>query len=104
MHWDYSPQVAMLTILDALNDQHLIGGSPIFSDPDSWSTCRVLPAATYGLPLDADGLSDLAKKLKQRCGAGGTVRNGAVEIQGDHRDMLMEELSKLGYTVKRSGG
>ncbi len=57
-----------------------------------------------GLPLDGDDLADLAKKLKQKCGAGGTVRNGAVEIQGDHRDLLVEELTKLGYTVKRSGG
>jgi translation initiation factor 1 len=57
-----------------------------------------------GLPLDADGLEALAKQLKQKCGAGGTIKDGAVEIQGDHRDMLVEELQKLGYTVKRSGG
>ena len=57
-----------------------------------------------GIPLDADGLAALAKQLKQKCGAGGTIRDGTVEIQGDHRDMLVDELKKLGYTVKRSGG
>lgn len=57
-----------------------------------------------GLPLNGEGLADLATQLKQKCGAGGTVKDGAVEIQGDHRDMLIEELTKLGYTVKRSGG
>ena len=57
-----------------------------------------------GIPLGYDGLADLAKQLKQKCGAGGTIKDGAVEIQGDHRDMLVEKLKKLGYTVKRSGG
>ena len=57
-----------------------------------------------GLPLDHDGLQGLAKQLKQRCGAGGTVKGVAIEIQGDHRDRLVEELTRLGYTVKRSGG
>jgi translation initiation factor 1 len=57
-----------------------------------------------GLPLDHDGLQELAKQLKQRCGAGGTVKGGAIEIQGDHRDRLVEELTSRGYTVKRSGG
>ena len=57
-----------------------------------------------GIPLDADGLAAMAKQLKQKCGAGGTIKDGVVEIQGDHRDMLVDELKKLGYTVKRSGG
>lgn len=57
-----------------------------------------------GIPLDADGLAALAKQLKQKCGAGGAIKDGAVEIQGDHRDRLVDELKKLGYTVKRSGG
>lgn len=57
-----------------------------------------------GLPLDAFELSDLGKKLKQRCGAGGTVKDGVIEIQGDHRDTVVTELQKLGYAAKRSGG
>ena len=57
-----------------------------------------------GVPLDDADLTDLAKKLKQRCGAGGTVKDGAIEIQGDHRDTLIEVLAQMGYTVRRSGG
>ena len=57
-----------------------------------------------GVPLPPEGLRDLAKKLKQRCGTGGTLKNGRIEIQGDHRDLLVAELQALGYTVKRSGG
>ena len=57
-----------------------------------------------GVPLDEKGLRSLAKQLKQRCGTGGTVKSGVIEIQGDHRDTLKLELCKLGYTVKLSGG
>ena len=57
-----------------------------------------------GVPLEAAALQQLAKQLKQRCGAGGTVKAGTIEIQGDHRDVLVEALQQQGYTVKRSGG
>jgi len=57
-----------------------------------------------GLPLDDDGLRVLAKELKQRCGTGGTVKGGVIEIQGDHRDLLVAELKVRGYSVKPSGG
>ena len=54
-----------------------------------------------GVPLGE--LKDLATRLKQKCGTGGTVKGGVVEIQGDHRDVLIDLLSKNGWTVKRSG-
>ena len=57
-----------------------------------------------GLPLAPSALEDLARQLKKRCGCGGTVRNGVIEIQGDHRDLLVAELAKLGWQAKRSGG
>ena len=57
-----------------------------------------------GLPLAGDELDALATKLKKRCGCGGTVDGALIEIQGDHRDLLVEELGKLGYTARRSGG
>jgi translation initiation factor 1 len=57
-----------------------------------------------GVPLAGAELEALATRLKKRCGSGGTVHEGVIEIQGDHRDLLVEELGKLGYTVRRSGG
>jgi translation initiation factor 1 len=57
-----------------------------------------------GLPLMGAELEALATRLKKRCGSGGTVDGASIEIQGDHRDLLVDELGKLGYVVKRSGG
>jgi translation initiation factor 1 len=57
-----------------------------------------------GLPLGPDELEELAGRLKRRCGSGGTVKDGVIEIQGEHRDLLVSELGKLGHQVKRSGG
>lgn len=57
-----------------------------------------------GLPLDTPGLKSLAKELKRKCGSGGTVQDGVLEIQGDHRDRLVQELISRGYAAKRSGG
>ena len=57
-----------------------------------------------GLPLAGAALEDLATRLKKLCGAGGAVKDGVIEIQGDHRDRLVAELGKLGYDAKRSGG
>jgi len=57
-----------------------------------------------GLPLSASDLAALAASLKKRCGSGGTVREGVIEIQGDHRDTIVAELSKLGWAAKKSGG
>jgi translation initiation factor 1 len=57
-----------------------------------------------GLPLAEAELEALATKLKKSCGAGGAVKDGQIEIQGDHRDRLVAELQKLGFAAKRSGG
>lgn len=57
-----------------------------------------------GVPLSGDALKQLGKELKQRCGSGGTVKDGVIEIQGDHRDAVVTELAKRGWDVKRSGG
>jgi len=58
----------------------------------------------FEVPLDDDGVRRLAALLKQRCGTGGTVKDGRIEIQGDQRDRIVVELEKLGYNVKRVGG
>jgi len=57
-----------------------------------------------GLPLGLAEIEALATQLKKRCGSGGTVRDGAIEIQGDHRDVIVAELIKQGWQAKRSGG
>ena len=57
-----------------------------------------------GLPMKASELKQFARELKARCGSGGTVKNHTIEIQGDHRDQLIELLKQKGHTVKKSGG
>ena len=56
------------------------------------------------LPLDEKSLTELAAKLKTRLGTGGTVKDGRIEIQGDLRDRIVQELEGIGYRVKRAGG
>ncbi len=57
-----------------------------------------------GLGLELDALSALAKQLKAACGSGGTVKDGVIEVQGDHVATLVAGLEKRGYRVKRVGG
>jgi translation initiation factor 1 len=57
-----------------------------------------------GLPLSSADLETLATRLKKRCGSGGTVRGGNIEIQGEHRDVVVAELVKMGWPAKKSGG
>ncbi|WP_238999986.1 translation initiation factor Sui1 [Jeongeupia naejangsanensis] len=57
-----------------------------------------------GLTLDATAIALLAKQLRTRCGSGGTVKDGVIEIQGDHCEPVMALLTELGHRVKRAGG
>ncbi len=57
-----------------------------------------------GLTLDAEALTQLGKQLKAMCGAGGTVKDGVIEVQGDHCDLVIETLKKQGWVVKQAGG
>ncbi len=57
-----------------------------------------------GVCLAPDALKSLAKELKKRCGTGGTLKQGVIEIQGDQRDILIPILQQKGFTVKKSGG
>ena len=57
-----------------------------------------------GIPLAGEELKALAKALKQKCGTGGTIKNEVIEIQGDHRDLLLSLLQEKGWKVKKAGG
>jgi translation initiation factor 1 len=56
------------------------------------------------VPLDDDGLKALAGRLKKRCGVGGSAKGGVIELQGDHRDAVVEVLKAEGYDVVLAGG
>lgn len=57
-----------------------------------------------GLAMDPTALALLGRQLKTACGAGGTVKDGVIEIQGDHCDRVIDVLKKQGWIVKRAGG
>ena len=57
-----------------------------------------------GLPLDAQALAALGKRLRTACGAGGTLKDGVIEVQGDHADRVVALLQAEGWIVKRAGG
>ena len=57
-----------------------------------------------GLPLDADALVALGKRLRAACGAGGTAKDGVLEVQGDHADKVLALLLAEGHKAKRAGG
>ena len=57
-----------------------------------------------GLALDATALALLGKQLRTACGSGGTVKDGVIEVQGDHCELVIEVLGKHGHHAKRAGG
>jgi translation initiation factor 1 len=57
-----------------------------------------------GVPLPPDALKALAKELRHRCGSGGSLKAGVIEIQGDHTDTVLEALTQSGFQAKRAGG
>ena len=57
-----------------------------------------------GVSLPPDELKNLAKDLRRGCGTGGTVKDGIIEIQGDHADAILDALEQRGFSAKRAGG
>jgi len=60
--------------------------------------------AVFGIPLSDRDLKQFAKILKRKCGSGGTVKDGVIMIQGDHRETLLNEIKQQGYNVRLAGG
>jgi translation initiation factor 1 len=60
--------------------------------------------AAEGIPLAGDALRALCSELKRFCGTGGTVKDGVILIQGDHRDKIVAELARRGFAAKPAGG
>ncbi len=80
------------------------GGAPVRVGREVAGRAGKGVSVIHGLPLGPTEMEALATRLKKLCGAGGAVKDGVIEIQGDHRDRLVAELQKLGYEAKRSGG
>lgn len=57
-----------------------------------------------GVPLPMVELGQLAKQLRSACGSGGTCKNGVIEIQGDHRNIVIQQMEKYNWVIKRTGG
>ena len=57
-----------------------------------------------GIPANQNEIATLGQQLKKLCGSGGTVKDGVIEIQGDHCDKVQAKLTEMGYKVKRAGG
>jgi translation initiation factor 1 len=99
---------------------------PACRQPLAQCACKALPAKTgdgvvrvsrqtkgrggksvtlvKGLALDAIALAALGKQLRTACGSGGTVKDGVIEVQGDHVDLVLDALKKEGHDAKRAGG
>lgn len=82
----------------------LVAGGPVRVSRETKGRNGKNVTVVRGVPLDDAGLSALGKELKAACGSGGTVKDGAIEVQGDHCDRIVELLAKRFPNVKRAGG
>jgi translation initiation factor 1 len=99
----YSTEVGRIT--EDSTPEHLYQGDGIVRIRRETSGRKGKGVTTIsGIDLNDTELKALAKQLKQKCSTGGTVKDGIIEIQGDHRDKLKSELEKRGHQVKLAGG
>ena len=82
----------------------VIGDSNVRVCPEKKGRGGKTVTVISGLPLAGNDLKAFAKTLKKRCGGGGAVKDGNIELQGDHVDVMVDVLKKAGYNAKRSGG
>ncbi|WP_411878412.1 translation initiation factor Sui1 [Polaromonas sp. YR568] len=79
-------------------------GGPVRVSRESKGRGGKTVTVVKGLPLDATALALLGKQLRAACGSGGTAKDGVIEVQGDHCDLVLAALLKQGYAAKRAGG
>ncbi|AMO58589.1 translation initiation factor EF-1 [Endozoicomonas montiporae] len=85
-------------------EQATIGDGNVRVRPEKKGRGGKTVTVISGLPLAGNDLKAFAKKLKKRAGGGGSVKDGNIELQGDHVDVMVDVLKKEGYDAKRSGG
>jgi translation initiation factor 1 len=86
------------------NDTPVAGDGNVRVGRESKGRGGKVVTVVTGLPLAHAELNALATRLKKRCGTGGTVKDGVIEIQGEHRDVIVAELLSAGFKARKSGG
>src|SRR4051794_6901473 len=89
---------------DPLLKERLAGGGRVKVRRETSGRRGKAVTTISGVPLPDDGLRELAGRLKKRCGVGGSVKDGTIELQGDHRDAVLEALKADGYDAVLAGG
>ncbi|MFK0570765.1 stress response translation initiation inhibitor YciH [Endozoicomonas sp.] len=84
--------------------EEIIGDGTVRVRPEKKGRGGKVVTVVSGLPLAGNDLKAFAKQLKKRCGGGGAVKDGNIELQGDHVDTLVDHLKKAGFDAKRAGG
>ena len=75
----------------------LVDAGLVYEGAKAFVTPRRLTLAVHGVPVRQPDLRELAGRLKKRCGVGGSVKDGVIELQGDHRTVVLEVLKAEGY-------
>ncbi|MDD7804539.1 MAG: translation initiation factor [Endozoicomonas sp. (ex Botrylloides leachii)] len=91
-------------VRDDNKKEEIVGDGNVRIRPEKKGRGGKVVTVISGLPLSGNELKALAKQLKKRCGGGGSVKQGNIELQGNHVDNMIDALIDEGYNVKRSGG
>ena len=91
-------------IREEKSEEEITGDGNVRVRPEKKGRGGKVVTVISGLPLVGNDLRAFAKTLKKRCGGGGAVKDGNIELQGDHVDVMVDVLKKQGYDAKRSGG